>query len=274
MKRKLAIGGTEKRRRQKGFTLIELLVVIAVIAILAAMLLPALTRAKQQAQSTKCKSNLHQMSLAMSMYLHDGGRYPYASYHTNVGPAATIEWVDLLGPYYPLNWTNRAYHCPAYRGYITGPDVWSSSFGIASVFSGSYGYNGFGTWQWGEWPSRNLGLGGAYVDQIDYPSTISEAQVSMPSDMVEFGEPLLILQNVQVKGPPLWTSYDVVYPEPSSGSIRTQVKYPLRHGQNCNVVFCDGHQEAIAPGKLLEMTNSAIRWNNDHQPHPETWRWY
>ena len=215
-----------------GFTLIELFVVIAIIAILAALLLPAVSRAKQSAQSAACKSNLGQMSLAMSMYLHDGGKYPYATFQTNVGPAATIEWVDLLQPYYPLNWTNRAYHCPAYRGYITRPDVRSSSLGFPSVFSGSYGYNGFGTWHWGEWPSRNLGLGGAYIDQIDYPTSISEARVLVPSDMVEFSEPLLLLQSAQVNGPPLWTSYDVVYPEPTAGHIRAQVKYPLRHGQN------------------------------------------
>jgi prepilin-type N-terminal cleavage/methylation domain-containing protein/prepilin-type processing-associated H-X9-DG protein len=60
-----------KGSRAGGFTLIELLVVIAVIAILAALLLPALARAKEQAIRVNCKSNERQQLLAMTMYAHD-----------------------------------------------------------------------------------------------------------------------------------------------------------------------------------------------------------
>ncbi|MBN9690057.1 MAG: prepilin-type N-terminal cleavage/methylation domain-containing protein, partial [Verrucomicrobia bacterium] len=85
--------------QRRGFTLIELLMVIAIIAVLAALLLPALARARQQARNIPCVNNQRQLHLAWQLYADDTGRLP-RNWDYGGGPTPpTANWVGGIMSY-------------------------------------------------------------------------------------------------------------------------------------------------------------------------------
>src|SRR3954464_9231094 len=106
--------------RPRAFSLVELLVVIGLVALLIAMLLPALRGARERARQTRCAAQLHQLGQALHLYANANGGYlpPWSGWHTypdganpddQPGPA----WTELLAPHFAKP-DSPAYNCPGW----------------------------------------------------------------------------------------------------------------------------------------------------------------
>jgi len=159
MKAKNSVWTGLARRHWRGFTLIELLVVIAIIAVLAALLLPALARARAAATQTQCLSNLKQLNLVMKMYVDDNqDKTPKWNSVVTTGPQGGTEslwwwYKELVLPYLGINrqrfidpplpqaTNDMVFHCPKDRGW---PELGYTQPHYKSYFLdyGSYVFNG------------------------------------------------------------------------------------------------------------------------------------
>lgn len=195
-------------RNRTGFTLIELLVVVAIIAILAAMLLPALSQARERARQVTCTSNLRQIGLAVMMYANDWGEW--LPYHQSV--TKPLDITDRIGKYcLPVGAKGTAgwnlWHCPSV------PEPFRSRSDTGGTYK-TYGHNSF-------W----LDSTGANVKKM--------SRMKKPPFCVLFGEP-----GVHSGGSILSTSAYV------SNFINTGGPHDGNwHREGCNMLFGDGRVE-------------------------------
>jgi prepilin-type N-terminal cleavage/methylation domain-containing protein/prepilin-type processing-associated H-X9-DG protein len=263
---------------QRAFTLIELLVVIAIISILAALLLPALAKAKDKAKTAGCLNNMHQAALGEKSYIDDnGGRltplwvqkgYPgwddwyYDPPTFVVQNASVLWWQDTLrlGNFIP---SRKVFDCPAMRLLAQGTGGGSTStnncLGIGANHREFF---------------NTLALGASH-------SPLKETMVQRPSDALIFADAGQATDATKGLNPDLWREDEAwnavmgaigfgcsYFRVPSDGSYPTGDGRSLpRHAGRVNITLLDGHSQTFRNSKIgynLSRTSPTALWARDH----------
>ncbi|NIM06276.1 MAG: DUF1559 domain-containing protein [Armatimonadetes bacterium] len=223
----------------KGFTLIELLVVIGIISILAAIMLPVFWRAREQARSTTCLSNLRQLGMACIMYMQDWDeQFPPFSYQMITPEAETLYqyWYGLEEG----SWPDFTYDLT--RGLL---EPYKENVAILRCPSFHPSYPNYGD-----------GMGYGYNAALCWPP-IYLGEVRHPSRTILFGDSALHYDPAAWPPPPVgkatWESTMLVAPSTllSWGYPSLDYRFhDFRHFNKANMVFVDGHAKSMAQDAL------------------------
>ncbi|OGV70045.1 MAG: hypothetical protein A3K19_24870 [Lentisphaerae bacterium RIFOXYB12_FULL_65_16] len=235
------------------FTLIELLVVIAIIAILASILLPALSMAKEKGYNSQCQSNIRQMGMAITMYANEWDEYfsPYDNKIVGVLPNETF-WINLYKPYHGGD--DAARLCPATK--VSASDQLTAGWGRAKVAWGPGWGTNYGSYALNSWihngTTANPGTGSYWC---------SFRKMTDPTIIPFFGDANWVDAwpgNGDAPPPSYWDGS-----QPSQGGGSSMGRFCVdRHWRGINIVCAD---ISVKRARLNELW-SKFKWHSTYTP--------